>query len=126
MSLSAQSSLSSDRPSEKADLRRRLLKARQAIPPQQWRQKSDRICAHLQRWPTFQQARCVLTYWSFRNEPDLSPLMDHRRYWGLPRCVGKKMIWHQWQGPQFMQTGKYGINEPVPKCPEIHPDMVDL
>ncbi|MEM6838781.1 MAG: 5-formyltetrahydrofolate cyclo-ligase [Cyanobacteria bacterium P01_C01_bin.120] len=126
MSLSAQSALSSDRSSEKADLRRRLLKARQAIPPQQWRQKSDRICTHLQRWPTFQQARCILTYWSFRNEPDLSPLINHHHYWGLPRCVGKTMIWHQWQGPQFLQTGKYGITEPVPQSPEIHPDMVDL
>jgi hypothetical protein len=33
MSLPAQSSLPSDRSTEKADLRRRLLKARQAIPP---------------------------------------------------------------------------------------------
>ncbi|NEQ42654.1 MAG: 5-formyltetrahydrofolate cyclo-ligase [Leptolyngbya sp. SIOISBB] len=126
MSLSAQSSLSSDRSTEKADLRRRLLKARQAIPPQQWRQKSDRICAHLQTWPTFQSARCILTYCSFRNEPDLNSLIDNRRYWGLPRCVGKQMVWHQWQGSQFLQTGKYGITEPVPQAPEIPPDRVDL
>lgn len=126
MSLSAQSSLSSDCSTEKADLRRRLLKARQAIPPQQWRQKSDRICTHLQTWPTFQSARCILTYCSFRNEPDLNSLMDNRRYWGLPRCVGKQMVWYQWQGPQFLQTGKYGITEPVPHAPEIHPDRVDL
>jgi 5-formyltetrahydrofolate cyclo-ligase len=126
MSLPAQSSLPSDRSTEKADLRRRLLKARQAIPPQQWRQKSDRLCAHLQTWPTFQTARCILAYCSFRNEPDLSPLMDHRRYWGLPRCVGKQMVWHQWLGPQSLQTGKYGITEPVAIAPEIHPDRVDL
>ncbi|MGF1460939.1 MAG: 5-formyltetrahydrofolate cyclo-ligase [Leptolyngbyaceae cyanobacterium] len=126
MSLPAQSSLSGDRAVEKAERRRRLLKARHAIPPQQWRQKSDRICAHLQSWPTFQTARCVLAYWSFRNEPDLSPLINHRRYWGLPRCVGKQMVWHQWQGHQYLQTGRFGITEPVPQAPEIHPDMVDL
>jgi 5-formyltetrahydrofolate cyclo-ligase len=126
MSLPVQSSLSSDRPTEKADLRRRLLKARQTIPPQQWRQKSDRLCAHLQTWPTFQSARCILAYCSFRNEPDLSSLMDSRRAWGLPRCVGKDLIWHQWQGPQFLQTGKYSITEPVPQSPELHPDQVDL
>jgi 5-formyltetrahydrofolate cyclo-ligase len=80
----------------------------------------------LQTWPTFQTARCILAYCSFRNEPDLSPLMDHRRYWGLPRCVGKQMVWHQWLGPQSLQTGKYGITEPVAIAPEIHPDRVDL
>ena len=126
MPLSAQPSLPSDRATEKADLRRRLLKARQAIPPQQWRQKSDRICAHLQTWPTFQSARCILTYCSFRNEPDLSPLMNYLRYWGLSRCVGKQMIWHQWLGAKSLQTGKYGITEPIADAPEIHPDMVDL
>ena len=126
MSSIAQSSLPSDPATAKADLRRRLLKARQAIPPQQWRQKSDRICAHLQTWPTFQNARCILAYWSFRNEPDLSPLMDHRRYWGLPRCSGKNLFWHQWQGAQFLQTGLYGITEPVAHAPEISPDRVDL
>lgn len=123
---SAASPTPSDRSTEKADLRRRLLKARQAIPAHQWRQKSDRICAHLQSWPTFQAARCVLAYWSFRNEPDLSPLITSQKYWGLPRCSGKEMIWHQWQGHQFMRTGRFGISEPVPHAPQIHPDLVDL
>jgi len=121
MSSIAQSSLPSDPATAKADLRRRLLKARQAIPPQQWRQKSDRICAHLQTWPTFQNARCILAYWSFRNEPDLSPLMDHRRYRGLPRCSGKNLFWHQWQGAQFLQTGLYGITEPVAHARKFPP-----
>jgi 5-formyltetrahydrofolate cyclo-ligase len=126
MSLPARSEPTPDPQSEKADLRRRLIKARQAIPPHLWRQKSDRICAHLQSWPGFQSARCVLAYWSFRNEPDLSPLMDHRRYWGLPRCHGKHMIWHQWQGHQFLQPGRFGIAEPVAHAPEIDPALVDL
>jgi 5-formyltetrahydrofolate cyclo-ligase len=126
MSLSAESPLNRDRQQEKADLRRRLLKARQAIPPHLWRQKSDRICAHLQTWPEFQSARCILAYWSFRNEPDLSPLINTQRYWGLPRCCGKQMMWHYWQGHQFLQTGRFGITEPVPHAPEIDPNLVDL
>jgi 5-formyltetrahydrofolate cyclo-ligase len=126
MSLSAQSPLKSDRQAQKADLRQRLLKARQAIPPQVWRQKSDRICAHLTTWPGFQTARCVLAYWSFRNEPDLSPLMNARRHWGLPRCNGKEMMWHQWQGAHSLQPGRFGIPEPVPQAPAIDPHRVDL
>ena len=126
MSLSASSRLKSDRQQEKADLRRRLISARQAIPPHLWRQKSDRICAHLQSWPEFQSARCILAYWSFRNEPDLSPLMGRHRQWGLPRCQEKNMIWHRWQGADFMKTGRFGIVEPLPQVPEIDPAQVDL
>lgn len=126
MSLSAHPDVPRDRQQEKADLRRRLLKARQAIPAPQWQQKSDRICAHLQNWPDFQAARCVLAYWSFRQEPDLSSLMDARRYWGLPRCQGKQMMWHQWQGHQSLQPGRFGITEPVPHAPTIDPNVVDL
>lgn len=114
------------RQAEKAALRRRLLKARRAIPEQAWRQKSDRICAHLQSWPAFQQARGILAYWSFRNEPDLSPLMDTQRLWGLPRCVGKEMVWHQWQGADRLQPGQFGIAEPSPTAPTISAAQVDL
>lgn len=111
---------------EKINLRRRLLKARQAIPAPTWRQKSDRICAHLQTWPGFQTARGILAYWSFRNEPDLSPLIDTRRLWGLPRCVGQEMQWHQWQGPQSLTPGQFGILEPSPDTPQLIATQVDL
>ncbi|NJN20306.1 MAG: 5-formyltetrahydrofolate cyclo-ligase [Leptolyngbya sp. RL_3_1] len=110
----------------KADLRQRLLKARQAIPQPLWRQKSDRIGQHLQNWPAFQSARWVLAYWSFRGEPDLSPLMNHRRGWGLPRCVGKDLLWQQWQGNSTLVSGRYGIAEPRPNAPVIPPEVVDL
>ena len=126
MSLSVSSNVNRDRKAEKANLRQRLLKARQAIPPHLWRQKSDRICTHLHTWPTFQSARSVLAYWSFRNEPDLSPLLDTQRHWGLPRCSGKNMSWHHWQGHQFLQTGRFGITEPLPHTPEIDLTLVDL
>ncbi|MEO0985511.1 MAG: 5-formyltetrahydrofolate cyclo-ligase [Cyanobacteria bacterium J06639_14] len=126
MSSPAHSSFHHDRPQAKADLRRRLLKARQAIPEPTWRQKSDRICAHLQSWPGFQNTRCVLAYWSFRNEPDISPLINSQRLWGLPRCIEKEMVWHQWQGPRRLRTGRFGITEPIPTCPEIAPSQVDL
>lgn len=126
MSSSAQSDFRGDRLQEKADLRRRLLKARQAIPAPVWRQKSDRICTHLQSWPGFQTACCVLAYWSFRNEPDLSPLMNSQRLWGLPRCVDKEMIWHQWQGARSLRPGRFGITEPIPESPQLNPSQVDL
>ena len=113
---------------QKAKMRRSLLKARQAMPPQVWRQKCDRICTHLNQWSTFQSARTVLAYCSFRNEPDLSPLLAQQRSWGLPRCQGKDLIWHRWfptcSWP--LRSGTYGITEPDPTSPTVDPHKVDL
>lgn len=140
---------------DKVALRRSLLKARQAIPPDVWRHKSDRLCAHLQAWLPFMEAKTVLAYFSFRQEPDLSPLFQsfdrteeeigdritftlkpslqsrrRTKRWGFPRCVGKtSMIWHEW-GPGKaelpLQVGSYGITEPHPDALQITPAEVDL
>lgn len=129
MTLSQPSSSNLNNPkTEKSELRRRLIKARQAIPPQLWRQKSDRICSQLQALPVFQSARVILAYCSFRGEPDLSPLLRQQRPWGLPRCVGKRMEWHLWYpyGSLPLQTGAYGILEPHPRSPLLDPRDVDL
>ena len=113
--------------SAKIELRRKLLKARQSIPDDVWRQKSDRICNHLQNWSVFQDARVVLAYCSFRHEPDLSPLFPCKPAWGLPRCEGKSLSWHQWHPWGVpLQAGSYGILEPHPDTPLIQPSEVDL
>ena len=112
----------------KADLRRSLLKARQAMPAQVWQQKSLRICQQLQSWPVFQNARTVLAYCSFRQEPDLSNILKQHRSWGLPRCEGKQLIWHKWyaRSPWPLAKGSYDIIEPHPQSPQIEPYKVDL
>ncbi len=112
----------------KSDLRRSLLKAREALHPTLWKEKSDRICDHLRHWPTFQQAKTVLVYFSFRNEPDLGRLLRTGKRWGFPRCVAKDMHWHLWMpsGSIPLQTGTYGIPEPHPTAPVIRPQDVDL
>ena len=112
----------------KTDLRRRLVKARQGIPRQVWRQKSDRICAHLLNWDYFRRCRVILAYTSFRQEPDLSPLTEHHPHWGLPRCVEQVLHWHYWsrQGPWPLQPGAYGILEPHPQSPRVDINLVDL
>ncbi|HIK44954.1 MAG TPA: 5-formyltetrahydrofolate cyclo-ligase [Leptolyngbyaceae cyanobacterium M65_K2018_010] len=112
----------------KADLRKRLLKARQSIPAQVWRQKSDRICDHLRAWDYFHHCRVILAYTSFRQEPDLSPLIRHHTHWGLPRCVGKAMHWHYWspQSQWPLQKGPHGVLEPHPNSPLVDLNQVDL
>lgn len=115
---------------EKAALRRSLLKARQAMPDDLWREKSDRICDNLRRSPLFQNARTILAYHSFRKEPDLSPLFTLQdKRWGFPRCVGKEeMVWHSWSPHADipLQAGAFGILEPHPESPILTPDEVDL
>lgn len=111
----------------KTDLRRSLLKARRAIPAEIWREQSDRLCTHLQNTPQFIQAHTVLAYTSFRQEPDLSPLISGSKRWGFPRCVGKSLAWHVWSSTSRpFQTGAYGILEPHANEPTLDLATVDL
>lgn len=116
-----------DRADQKVELRRSLLKARQAMPQEILRHKSDRLCTHLQQSAWFAEAQTILAYFSFRQEPDLSPLFESHHHWGLPRCEGKSLIWHLWSPQRFpLQAGTYGILEPHPDSPTLHPTEVDL
>ncbi|HLO86488.1 MAG TPA: 5-formyltetrahydrofolate cyclo-ligase [Nostocaceae cyanobacterium] len=112
---------------EKTKLRRKLLKTRQSMTVEEWKQKSDRLCTNLQNSVIFNQASTILAFFSFRQEPDLSSLFhDSQRRWGFPRCVGKSLSWHLWKPNQPLNTGAYNIQEPHPETPTIHPEEVDL
>ncbi|MCX7596656.1 MAG: 5-formyltetrahydrofolate cyclo-ligase [Fischerella sp.] len=113
---------------EKIQLRRSLLKKRQSMSIEEWKQKSDRICAHILTSPLFSEAKTVLGYFSFRQEPDLSLLFGaySTKIWGLPRCVGNSLYWHIWTLKESVQIGAYGIGEPRPDAPIIDPAAVDL
>ncbi len=110
----------------KTELRRSLLNTRKSLSAQEWRQKSDRLSNHLQNSPLFAQAKTILAYFSFRQEPDLSPLFVTPRKWGFPRCVGKNLCWHVWQPGDALHTVAYGILEPLPDAPKIDHSEVDL
>ena len=110
---------------DKAQLRQILLSKRKALPQADWREKSDRLCHVLQSLSLFQEAQTILAYWSFRQEPDLSPLFTVRR-WGFPRCVGQSLKWHRWTSQDSLQVGRYGIQEPHPDSPILSPTEVDL
>ncbi len=110
----------------KAQLRRILLKKRQALPQSVWREKSDRICQHLQSFPLFQEAKTILAYLSIRQEPDLTSLFTANRQWGFCRCLGQSLAWHAWQPGDKLKAGAYGILEPDPDAPSLSPNEVDL
>jgi 5-formyltetrahydrofolate cyclo-ligase len=136
----------------KAQLRQQLLKERRSLSVATWREKSDRLCFHLQSSSLFAKAKTVLAYFSFRQEPDLSPLIlpspptalpcrdvacyvstregsrsrGEGKRWGFPRCAGDTLSWHLWRAGEPLQKGAYGISEPDPNAAIIEPDAVDL
>ena len=120
----------------KKTIRKQLLTQRQNIAEEEWRQKSHAICTQLEQTHLVASARMILAYTSFRQEPDLMPLMlklaqssDTRlsngsdlrdRVFGLPRCEGKSLIWHCWNpGRSTLNHGAYGILEPDAHWPVI-------
>lgn len=115
---------------QKDILRRQLLEQRQLRPVEQWRLFSQTLCQQLLDSPLWQQAKTVLAYMAFRQEPDLSWLFLQGRNhtWGLPRCEGKYLVWHRCNplDSQLLRMGKYGILEPYPDCPELSAAEVDL
>ena len=112
---------------EKVKLRRTLLNTRQSMSSQEWREKSDRLCSHLQNSTLFTQAKTILAYFNFRQEPDLSPLFANiKSRWGFPRCVDQSLYWHIWTPGDSVQSGAYGIVEPLPDAPILDPAEVDL
>jgi 5-formyltetrahydrofolate cyclo-ligase len=123
---------------DKSKLRRSLLKRRKSMAVEEWQEKSLSICTHLQNSPLFTQAKTILAYFSFRQEPDLSSLfadifqgqedIHPRKIWGFPRCVGKSLSWHfvKTFDAKSLETGAYGITEPHPDTPTIALNQVDL
>ncbi|MCL6436660.1 MAG: 5-formyltetrahydrofolate cyclo-ligase [Leptolyngbyaceae cyanobacterium HOT.MB2.61] len=113
---------------DKRSLRKSLLAARQAMPIEVWRERSNRLCTNLRQSSLFTQAHTILAYFSFRQEPDLSPLFVENKVWGFPRCAEKSLLWHTWapHHPLPLQVGAYGIQEPHPNSPILSVEQVDL
>jgi 5-formyltetrahydrofolate cyclo-ligase len=123
---------------DKKKLRRSLIQTRISLSEAEWKLKSDRLCHHLKSASIFQQAQTILAYFSFRQEPDLSFLFNLNlnsefnldttlgKKWGFPRCVGKALVWHSWQPGDPLETGAFGIREPLANALILSPDQVDL
>ena len=112
----------------KSQLRQAILKERQSLSQSQWQEQSKRICDRLISSSLFTEAKTILAYFSFRQEPDLTSLFLftlNKRY-AFPRCVNKSLIWHLWQPGEKLQIGKYGIKEPAIEAAMIAPQSVDL
>jgi len=111
---------------DKSSLRREILQQRRSLSAEDWQHKSNLICDRLKTLTIFREAQTILAYFSFRQEPDLTPLFALDKTWAFPRCVGKSLVWHSWQPGTELQIGKYGIQELLPTAPTIAPITADL
>ncbi|GAB4341499.1 MAG: 5-formyltetrahydrofolate cyclo-ligase [Cyanophyceae cyanobacterium] len=113
---------------EKRQLRRRFLAQRQGMAPEVWRDRSGAIGNRLRGLEVLERATVILAYGSHRQEPDLLPLMGspwgQTKVWGLPRCEGTRLIWHQWRAGEPLTSGAFGIREPLPDAPLMDRDRV--
>ncbi|MBW4421869.1 MAG: 5-formyltetrahydrofolate cyclo-ligase [Myxacorys californica WJT36-NPBG1] len=113
---------------EKSKLRKQLIEQRKLISQQEWNDKSQQICKHLEESNLTRQANVILSYFSFRREPDLSSLTASLRSksWGFPRTVGQSLEWHRYSPDMPLNKGAYGILEPPADAPSLSAQEVDL
>ncbi|HWI61198.1 MAG TPA: 5-formyltetrahydrofolate cyclo-ligase [Symbiobacteriaceae bacterium] len=118
---------------EKADLRKVLMKRREALAPAERERLSAAAQAALIGSPAFAQARAVLIYIAFRGEVETDLIATAAVAAGkrlaLPRVVREPrgLVLHEYSGRrETLAAGAYGILEPRPEWPVMAPDEVDL
>jgi len=111
----------------KKQLRNQFKRLRESLGSEQVDALSKEICDRLARWPILCESRTVLTYLAFRNEVNLSLLMNklpHIR-WAVPRVQGKKLILHLYDSDRLVRH-RFGMLEPSANLPRISPKQLDV
>lgn len=98
------------------------------MPLETYQHQSLQLCENLKASQLFVDAKLILSYFSIRQEPDLSSLFTLPKTWGFPRCVEDELCWHEWSSNNSLplQAGAFDILEPDPNSPLIQPDAVNL
>lgn len=110
----------------KAQWRAQCLAQRQHLSAENLQERSTALCNHLAAFLGREPNRVVLAYLTFRQEPDLRPLLATGPcIWAVPRTVDRTLIWHRYD-PERLTIGKYGIQEPQSDCLCIEPDEAHL
>jgi 5-formyltetrahydrofolate cyclo-ligase len=112
----------------KRDRRTLWLTQRRTIPPHLYQTQNQALCDALAQHPTLNQpGALVLSYFSIRQEPDLSSLLSLPNLrWGFPRVVGEDLCWHEWRSGDALIPGSFNIPEPAATAPRVLPKDVDL
>jgi 5-formyltetrahydrofolate cyclo-ligase len=112
----------------KPALRHDFCTLRECLPAEEVAAASAALCRHLADWPILRDARAVLTYLAFRNEPDLGLLFDllPRIHWVVPRIIEKgRMMFHPYD-PAHLIRHRFGMLEPAVDLPTVDPRALEV
>lgn len=118
---------------QKKILRKKMLEIRSQFSPERVHEHSIKISNHAIEQPFYQQAQTLLCYMAFRNEVDVSKVMEDAWQQGkrvlLPRVnpADRTMKCIQVEKFSDLQSGAYGIMEPLDDPSRmIPPTEIDL
>lgn len=119
--------------SPKPALRKQILAARDALPPDLRGELSARITFRLLALDTWRDARCVLAYMSFGSEFETAALLADALAGGktlcLPRVVRgtRELALHRVANlNDELQDGTWGIREPRAECARVDDANIDF
>jgi 5-formyltetrahydrofolate cyclo-ligase len=113
----------------KRRVRREVLAARDAIPPERREAMSVAIAERFVGLPEVERASTVMLFWSFGSEVDTAPLIDRLRSDGtrlaLPRIEGADLVPVGWQPGDPTTPTSFGAREPT-AASRLAPDELDV
>jgi 5-formyltetrahydrofolate cyclo-ligase len=126
-STNVQNTQNTDGAAAKHRVREQFRTARESLSPREVSVASIALCERLAAWGVLQKACTVLTYIAFRNEIDLSPLLELLPgiEWVIPRVVGRHLVLHPYD-PKRLVPHQYGMLEPPAGSPVIDPATPDV
>lgn len=117
---------------ERTALRTRILAARDGLPAEKRRQKSQRISERLLALPEFAEARSVFAYVSFRSEVETRDLIAHCLKKGVVVSVPLTLVQEHRLLPyavidpgRDLAPGYCGILEPLPTLSLVDPAAIE-
>jgi 5-formyltetrahydrofolate cyclo-ligase len=112
---------------DKRELRDQYRAIREGMANQEVIVASQALCTRLAEWKVLQEARTVLTYIAFRNEIDLSQLLElvPDTRWIAPRVEGQRLVLHPYD-PGRLIRHRFGMLEPAADLPTVEPNALDL
>lgn len=113
----------------KNDLRRTLLRKRRSLTADLRQEFSDRILRHLLSLDLFCNAKSMLLFCPFDNEPDITPAFDYVLKEGkslvLPKVEGDHLLLLKTERLEDLRVGAFCIREPV-GGEKVEPEDLDL
>ena len=113
--------------SSKKTLRRRYRALREALTAEEVATASVELCRRLASWAPLREARLVLTYVAFRNEPDLSALVEllPSVRWAAPCVEGDRLVVREYD-PASLCRHAFGMLEPDAGSAQVDPSGLDI